>query len=90
MLAAKAEEFAEELDITNFKASGGWLENLKSRQGITFKRVWKEENSVDTHSADMILWNEKLPNSLQAYTPDNIYYADETVIFYKMLPDNGV
>lgn len=35
----------------------------------------------------MVLWNEKLPNILQAYTPDNIYNADETGIFYKMLPD---
>lgn len=34
-----------------------------------------------------ILWNEKLPNILQAYSPDNIYNADETGIFYKMLPD---
>lgn len=34
-----------------------------------------------------ILWNEKLPNILQACSPDNIYNADETGIFYKMLPD---
>lgn len=48
MLTAKAEEFAEKLDITNFKASVGWLENFKSRQGISFKRVRGEEKSVDT------------------------------------------
>lgn len=35
----------------------------------------------------MIIWNEKLPNILQAYAPDNIYNADEIGIFYKMLPD---
>lgn len=35
MLTAKSEEFAEKLDITNFKASVGWLENFKSRQGIS-------------------------------------------------------
>ncbi|XP_052699761.1 tigger transposable element-derived protein 4-like [Crassostrea angulata] len=87
MLTAKAEEFAEKLDITNFKASVGWLENFKSRQGISFKRVCGEEKSVDTQSTDTVLWNEKLPNILQAYTPDNIYNADETGIFYKMLPD---
>lgn len=35
----------------------------------------------------MILWNEKLPNNLQVYTQDNICNADETEIFYKMLPE---
>lgn len=44
MLTAKDEEYAEKLDITNFKASVGWLENFKSRQGISFKRVCGEEN----------------------------------------------
>lgn len=38
------------------------------------KRVCGEEKSVYTQSADMVLWNEKLPNILQAYTPDNICF----------------
>lgn len=46
-----------------------------------------EEKSVDTQSADLILWNEKLPNILQVSSPGNIYNADETGIVYKMLPD---
>lgn len=92
MLTAKAEEFAENLEITNFKASVCWLENFKSRKGISFKRVCGEEKSVDTLSDNVIdiLWIEKLPNILQAYTPDNICNADETGIFYKMLPDKNM
>lgn len=80
---------AEKLEITNFKASVCWLENFKSRKGISFKRVCGEEKSVDTLSDNVIdiLWIEKLPNILQAYTPDNIYNADETGKIYKMLPD---
>lgn len=42
MLVTKAEEFARKLDKTDFKTSNGWLENFKSLQGITFKRVCGE------------------------------------------------
>ncbi|XP_061190462.1 tigger transposable element-derived protein 6-like [Saccostrea echinata] len=87
MLSTKAEEFAEKFNITNFKASSGWLEKFKFRQGISFKRVCGEEKSVDSQSADMLLWKEKLPIILQTYSPDDIYNADETGIFFRMLPD---
>lgn len=82
LLATKAEEFAKKFDIANFKASSGWLEKFKVRQGISFKRVCGEEKSVDTQSSDMLQWNEKLALLLQSYSPDDIYNADETGIFF--------
>ncbi|XP_062594546.1 tigger transposable element-derived protein 6-like [Saccostrea cucullata] len=90
MLATKAEEFAGKLNISNFKASSDWLEKFKFRQSISFKRVCGEEKSVDCQSADMILWKEKLPLLLQTYSPDDIYNADETGIFFRMLPDKTI
>ena len=35
----------------------------------------------------MLLWNEKLALLLQSYSPDDIYNADETGIFFRLLPD---
>lgn len=87
MLVTKAEEFAGKLDQTDFKASNGWLENFKSRQGITFKRVCGEEKSVDTQSDEMTVWKEKLNSLLTHYAPQDIFNADETGIFFRMLPD---
>ncbi|XP_062582039.1 tigger transposable element-derived protein 4-like [Saccostrea cucullata] len=87
MLVTKAEEFAKKLDVADFKASNGWLENFKSRQGITFKRVCGEEKSVDTQSDDMSVWQEKLKLLLTRYPPQDIYNADETGIFFRLLPD---
>ena len=60
MLVTKAEEFAQKFDVTGFKASSGWLENFKSRQGISFKRVCGDEKTVDTQSNEMTAWQEKL------------------------------
>lgn len=77
----------KKIDITNFKASmaGSRISNLG--RGFPLKGVCGEDKSVDTQSADMIIWNKKLPNILQAYAPDNIYNAYGIGIFYKMLPD---
>lgn len=80
ILTTKAEEFAEKLDITNFKASVSWLEHFKSWQGISFKRVCGEEKSVDTQSVDMILWNVNLPNILQIYSPDSTYRRNRDIL----------
>ena len=54
---------------------------------FSFKRVCGEEKSVDTQSSDMLQWNEKLALLLQSYSPDDIYNADETGIFFRLLPD---
>jgi hypothetical protein len=32
-------------------------------------------------------WKNKLSNILKDYSPDQIYYADETWLFFRLLPD---
>ena len=87
ILLAKAAEFARKLNIENFKASSGWLERFKERNGITFKKVCGEAKSVDTTSADMTEWEHRLGRILDQYSADDIYNADETGVFYRLLPD---
>ena len=87
ILLAKAEEFAKKPEVEKFKASTGWLELFKERNGITFKKVCGEAKSVDTASTDMTEWEQRLRRLLDQYTPDDIYNAEETGVFYRLLPD---
>ena len=87
LLLQKAKDFAEQLRITTFKQSTGWLDRFKERHGITFKAVCGEAKSVDTRSTEMTDWTGRLSNILRAYSPSDIYNADETGLFFKLMPD---
>ena len=88
-MMSKAEEFACRLGVPDgqFKCSCGWLERFKQRHGISFKHVCGEEKSVDINSNEMEEWQRTLSILLKEYMPEDVYNADETAIFYRLLPD---
>ena len=88
-MMGKARELAERLGVPEgqFKVSSGWLERFKERHGISFKRVCGEEKSVDVSSDQMEEWQRSLSVILKEYKPEDIYNADETGLFYRLLPD---
>lgn len=86
ILMEKAEQFAIQLDIPNFKANVGWLQRWKKSQNIYFKKLHGESASADTDSAESFKRNV-LPALLEKYALNEIYNADETGLFYKALPD---
>lgn len=47
LIKAKAEEFALQLEKHNFKASNGWLDGFKDRNGICFKTATGKSDSVN-------------------------------------------
>ncbi|XP_046974248.1 tigger transposable element-derived protein 4-like [Vanessa cardui] len=49
LVKAKAKNFAEELGLTSFKASEGWLIKFKQRHQINYGKISGEEQSVDTN-----------------------------------------
>lgn len=74
------------MSIVSFSAPNGWLDRFKERQGINFKKVCEESNSVNSNSDDMTKWS-KLKPFLDQYSPCDILNADETGIFYQLTPD---
>ncbi|XP_053556272.1 jerky protein homolog [Bombina bombina] len=87
MLITKAKSFKEQMNIdSECNFSSGWLRNFKMRHGIRQLNVVGERQSADTHAAaDYSATFEKIVIDYDL-TPDQIYNADETGVFWKCLP----
>ncbi|UYV73089.1 TIGD4 [Cordylochernes scorpioides] len=73
----------------NFEASNGRLEKFKARRNIAFKQLHGEAGSVDANS--VATWKGGIiPSLLAKYSPQNIFNADETGLFYKRLPNQTI
>jgi cellulase/cellobiase CelA1 len=70
-----------------FKPNSGLLHRFKKRYGINLHSICGESKKVDE---DVVMsWiNRTLPNLVEKYSPDCIYNADETGLFWKMLPES--
>ena len=86
ILRAKAEELSKKLGHEQFQCSSGWLQRFKERHAIVQKKICGESASVRVETCD--LWIEHtLPTLLDGYELKNVFNADETGLFYKLLPN---
>ncbi|XP_040070451.3 tigger transposable element-derived protein 6-like [Ixodes scapularis] len=81
----KALNYACLLGFDEFKASPGWLSRFKERYGIVGKVSSGESSSVNKQGADEWL-SENVPEILGRYAVQDVYNADESGLFYQMLP----
>ena len=86
LLLSKAKEFAKKLGNHSFQGSAGWLACFKKRHNITSRSVSGESASVSQDVVDEWL-SETLQQLLQGYSPQDIFNADETGLFWRLLPD---
>lgn len=79
-------ELAEELSIENFKASDHWLENFKERHSIKFRTEQGEAAAVDQEVVQD--WQQTvLKEALAKYSADDVFNADETGLFWRLMPN---
>lgn len=91
LLQSKAENFAEILHIKDFKCSNGWLERFKQRHSIVFKKPSRRGESANVETSNVKEWfSTTLPQILQKYEPRDIFYADETGLFWRLSSDKTV
>lgn len=87
MLKAKAVQLALQLNIDDedFKCSDGWLNRFKARKGISLHKISGESESVNKEAVNS--WQPILASILDRYKPSDVYNADESGLFYNLLPD---
>lgn len=88
MLLSKAKKFAEEFGYDS-PPSMSWVERFKALHGIG--RIQKAGEAAGVDNDVVAAWKEGgLKDILERYEPNNIYNADETGIFWQMLPEKSL
>ena len=87
LLKQKAEEFAKQLEYKNWVCSDGWLHRWKQRNSIVYRTISGEANLVCPNTIHQ--WQkDAMTPFLKDFAPDDIFNADETGVFWRLLPSN--
>ena len=70
MLQEKALAFAAEMGNLEFKASNGWLEAFRKRNGISFSCLSGE--SADVNDVTVAEWKNSLPTLCTGFSPADV------------------
>lgn len=68
----------------DFTGSDGWLDRFKARHDIVFRSVSGESSTVD--AGVVVSWKENLGEVVKGFAPADVFNADETALFWKLLP----
>ena len=87
ILKAKAEELSHELNATeSWTCSNGWICRWKIRHNIKYRAISGENAAVNKEVCED--WKQtKLMPILKQYKADDIFNADETGLYWSLLPD---
>lgn len=86
ILRQKGKFFGEQLGISGFVYSSGWLSNFKKRYGISRHKIFGESQGNDMKA--VVSGREELRKQLEKYDPDNLFNFDETGLFYRLPPNS--
>jgi hypothetical protein len=86
ILCEKATAFATKLNHESFQRSNGWLGRFKLRHGVVFREICGEAAAVDENVVRSWI-DKRLLGLVASYEPRNVFNADETDVFFRLLPD---
>lgn len=86
MIERKAKDMAFLLGREDFRGGSGWLQRFKERHQIVGRAVTGESRAVDSESVSKWV-QENWPDITARYQPPDIFNADETALFWQMLPN---
>ncbi|XP_025420572.1 tigger transposable element-derived protein 4-like [Sipha flava] len=89
MLKCKAKELSQKIGNNQFIATDGWLSRWKVRHDIKFKSSHGKKASADVSTSNDWKTN-RLQKILNNFSPDNIFNADETGLYYRATPDGSL
>ncbi len=75
--------FANQLKITNFKASNGYISRLFKRFDIKYES--KSGESVSVSEILVNEWKTKLNEKYSNFEPRNVWNIDETGLFWRLI-----
>ncbi|CAG8762761.1 5045_t:CDS:1, partial [Acaulospora morrowiae] len=84
ILKVKAQEFADKMNINDFKASPGWVTNFKKHHNISQFICQGETNSAPLENLSR--FRNELQQLIQLYPIENVFNCDETALFYRLNP----
>jgi hypothetical protein len=76
---------AKELGIDNYEGSDGYFYRFKKRHNLKHYTINGESGSVSEEA--VVEWSQKLQNIIKDYNPKDIYNADETGLFWRLMPN---
>ncbi|KAM3929417.1 tigger transposable element-derived protein 5 [Leptodactylus fuscus] len=93
IIQAQAETFAKQIygEDCTFKASHGWFWRWQKRHGISSQRIYGEPEIKTSDMDPVLVYPEEQPKSPPndgGYGDEQIYNANITGLYWKLLPDH--
>lgn len=92
VIRKKALNLANMLGYDSFQASVGWLNRFRDCHGIALKAVCREDSDRLINGVGIDKVNEwhagEIIKLIADYSPDDIFNADETGVFFQLLPQH--
>nr|XP_037290279.1 tigger transposable element-derived protein 6-like [Rhipicephalus microplus] len=70
----------------NFTGGTGWQQRFKNRYGIVGKTLLGESGATSTKNSIEKWLSDEWPEICNSFSPSQIFNADETALFWQILP----
>ncbi|MEN2499266.1 MAG: hypothetical protein MHMPM18_005160 [Marteilia pararefringens] len=88
IIIAKAQEFGQNLDITDLKFSHGWLHRFNQRYNLKLRTLHGEAASMSDKNVEQL--RIEMSDRLEQFDPEILLNMDETGLFFQAFPTRTI